>query len=172
MFSLLTDTYFFTATVNSWKHLLKNNKNKEIIISSLQFCVRTKRIALHGFVIIPNHIHLLLTLGENDTTISFQRDFLRFTAQQIIKKLIKDGRQNILNNFRSTQKDRIYQIWERRLKWIAVSNQPIFLQKLNYIHQNPLQEHWQLSSDANSYYWSSAAYYEAGDDKFQILSQI
>ena len=42
---------FFTATIFGWKHLLKPDKYKRIILDSLQFLVENGRIRLYGFVI-------------------------------------------------------------------------------------------------------------------------
>ena len=50
---------FFTATILEWKHLLANDTYKDIIISSLKFLVNDGRVIIYGFVIMPNHIHLI-----------------------------------------------------------------------------------------------------------------
>ena len=50
---------FFTATNLWWKPLLKDDAHKEIVISSLRFLVEKKRISMHAFVLMPNHIHLI-----------------------------------------------------------------------------------------------------------------
>ena len=52
--------YFFTATIKEWKHLLKPDKYKEIIVDSLRFLVAEKRVRVCGFVIMPNHIHFFV----------------------------------------------------------------------------------------------------------------
>ena len=48
---------FFTATILEWKHLLADDKHKDIIINSLKFLVAEKRIILNAFVIMSNHMH-------------------------------------------------------------------------------------------------------------------
>ncbi len=50
---------YFTATILEWKHLLKQDKYKDIIISSLEFLVKNGRIKVYGFTIMSNHIHLI-----------------------------------------------------------------------------------------------------------------
>ncbi len=50
---------FFTATILEWKRLLKPDKYKDIIISSLEFLVQNKRVQVNAFVIMDNHIHLI-----------------------------------------------------------------------------------------------------------------
>ncbi|WP_369426430.1 hypothetical protein [Pontibacter anaerobius] len=50
---------FFTATILEWKHLLKPDKYKQIIVDSLGYLVEQKRVKVYAFVIMPNHLHLL-----------------------------------------------------------------------------------------------------------------
>ena len=50
---------YFTATILEWKHLLKPEKYKEIIISSLEFLVKEQRIVVYAFCIMSSHIHVI-----------------------------------------------------------------------------------------------------------------
>lgn len=45
-----------------------------------------------------------------------------------------------------------------------------FEQKLDYIHLNPLQERWNLAKAPEVYPWSSANFYETGQDEFGFLT--
>lgn len=55
----LCEVYFWTNTIKDWKHLLKQDKYKQLIINSLKELVDKKLITVYAFVIIPNHIHLI-----------------------------------------------------------------------------------------------------------------
>ncbi len=49
--------------------------------------------------------------------------------------------------------------------------------KLDYMHYNPLQPHWQLSNEPADYKFSSAKFYETGEDDpiaigFKILTHF
>jgi len=46
------------------------------------------------------------------------------------------------------------------------------LQKLNYIHNNPLKEHWNLVKDSSDYKYSSAKYYELYEKNFHFLKDL
>jgi hypothetical protein len=46
---------YFTATILDWMHLLKPHKYKDVIIGSLQFLIKQKRIELNAFAIMSNH---------------------------------------------------------------------------------------------------------------------
>ena len=78
---------FYTATVLNWQHLLNNNKYKEIIIESLQFCVKENKVKLYAFVIMGNHIHLVWQQLHPVTKAKLQHHFMNFTAQKIKRKL-------------------------------------------------------------------------------------
>ncbi len=55
---------YFTTTILDWQHLLKPDKYKDIIIQSLQFLVKEKRIELNAFAIMSNHIHLIWQIQQ------------------------------------------------------------------------------------------------------------
>ena len=167
----LTEYYsqFFTATILEWKQLLKKDRYKDIIVSSLQFLVQNKRVAVYGFVIMPNHIHIIWQIAQGHKREHVQRDFLKFTAQQIKMDLQKRDKA-LLESFKVNAKDRMYQIWERNPLSIDIYSEKVMLQKLQYIHQNPLQERWRLSNEAEGYRYSSAQFYSKGNSEWKFLS--
>ena len=67
-------------------------------------------------------------------------------------------------------KDRKYQIWKRKSLSIPIDNNLIFEQKLNYIHENPLQAKWQLVDKPEDYFYSSALFYATGIDHLNMLT--
>ena len=59
------------------------------------------------------------------------------------------------------EKDRTYRVWQRRFDNVAIVRHKDMLTKLNYIHNNPLQERWKLCQSSEDYPFSSAGYYIA-----------
>ena len=167
----MTDHYpqFFTATILEWNHLLKHDKYKNIITDSLDYLVNNQRVAVYGFVIMPNHIHLIWHIAENNKRQDIQRDFLKYTAQ-MIKFDLEANHPLILEKFKVDAKDRNYQIWERNPLSIDLWTENVLLQKLNYIHENPLKSHWNLCNEAWEYRYSSAKFYETGISEWKFLS--
>lgn len=159
---------FFTATNLWWKPLLKDDAHKEIVISSLRFLVEKKRISMHAFVLMPNHIHLIWKIKSDHRPENVQRDFLRFTGQQIKFHLQKND-PVFLERFRVDAKDRQYQLWERNPCSKALWTTPVYLQKLKYIHDNPVKKGF--CKDPAGYYYSSALFYETGIDNWGFLEK-
>ncbi|MCJ8163359.1 transposase [Pontibacter sp. E15-1] len=160
---------FFTATILEWKHLLKPYKYKDIILKSLRFLVENKQVKIYGFVIMPNHIHLLWKLEEPHKREDVQRDFLKYTAQQIKFDLIKHH-PAVLEKFRVGAKDRQHQLWERNPLSVYLYSTAVTEQKLDYIHNNPVQEKWHLAALPEEYPYSSARYYFENVDEFGFLT--
>ncbi|MBS1594258.1 MAG: transposase [Bacteroidetes bacterium] len=115
---------------------------------------------------MPNHIHVLWSYP--DASYDVEGAFLSFTAHAF-KKYIKKHAPQILDNYESTQSDRAYQFWERRSRTIETKSRDIVVQKLNYIHDNPLQEQWCLADLPERYHYSSARYYEQLPQPFPFL---
>ncbi len=102
---------FFTATCLNWQNLLSYEKHKEIVMSSLKFLVDENRIWLYGYVLMPNHLHILWRKQDLWIDKSIQQQFLKFTAQQI-KFNLSENFPDELENYRSSQADRFYHFWE------------------------------------------------------------
>jgi putative transposase len=50
---------FFTATIQNWKPLLKQDTYKNIIINTLRVLVSEGKLTVNGFVIMSNHVHII-----------------------------------------------------------------------------------------------------------------
>ena len=160
---------FFTATILWWKHLLKPDKYKQIIIDSMKFLVEHQRVTIYGFVLMWNHIHILWRINENYLLEDVQRDFLKFTAQKMKFDLL-ENHPAVLAQFEVNLKDRQYQFWERNPLSVNILSRRMLQQKLEYMHMNPLQAQWNLAIRPEEYYWSSAKYCELGIDDFGFLT--
>ena len=153
--------HYFTATILEWKRLLKPDKYKELIISSLDYMVKANRIAVYGFVIMINHFHLIWPIKEGQVKSDVQRDILKYTAQIILKDLRKNHPYT-LERFRVDASDRRFQIWERNPLSIELYSEKVLLQKLNYLHENPVRAG--LVNQPTDYTYSSASFYNGKNE--------
>jgi REP element-mobilizing transposase RayT len=158
---------FFTATVYEWKHLLKPHKYKQIITSSLQFLTEQNRVKLFCFAIMNNHLHLIWQIQALYKREDVQRDFLKYTAQKIIDDL-KTNHPEVLKHFEVAEKDRKYRIWQRDSLSTDLFTHAVFMQKLEYIHYNPVKAG--LCNVPEDYAYSSASFYELNKTEYGFLS--
>ena len=139
----LSDCFFVTSTIKEWKPLGEINHFYEKIQESISFCLKKYNAKLAGYVLMPNHIHLILSVEKTHLP-NFMRDFKKFTAQKVAVDLgLPHGG-----------------IWMPRYDRFEISDREILLQKLNYIHNNPVKKG--LIDKAEEWKWSSANYYVKG----------
>lgn len=158
---------FFTATINNWQYLLSDNKHKDIITGSLRFLVENERIVLYAFVIMSNHLHLIWQPLAGYSVLAIRASFMKYTAQQL-KKYLTNTNNDLLEVFRSNKYDRNYQFWKRDPLSVELRTRSVFMQKLAYIHFNPVRAG--LCSFPEEYYYSSAGFYHDGKDDFNMLT--
>ena len=160
---------FFTATVLEWKHLLADERYKDIVMESLRFLVKNKRIVLYAFAIMDNHMHLIWEFVYPHKREDVQRDFLKYTAQMIIKGLRNDHPELLLELYVGA-KDRKYQVWERNPLSVDVYSEEALRTKLDYLHHNPVKAN--LCLQPEDYKYSSASFYSTGADVFDCLTSV
>ncbi len=163
---LLNEVYFWTDTINGWNHLLESKEYKLIIINSWRYLVKLKNIRIYAFVIMPNHLHIvweMLALNKKEMPYA---SFNKFTAHQFLAQLKSEK----LRSFKEGGTERNHRFWKRDALAIHLDSRAKVEQKINYIHLNPLQEHWNLVKYPEEYNWSSARFYENGVDEYGILT--
>ena len=155
---------FFTATIQQWKHLLKEDKYKNIIVDSLKFLVAEGSVTINGFVIMSNHLHIIWQAKSNNDLQKIQNSFIKHTSKEFKKMLEID---NDLQAYEVNAIDRKYNFWQRDSLNIELFTAAVFQQKLNYLHYNPVKAN--LCNFPEDYYFSSALFYEKGIDHFGFI---
>lgn len=161
--------YFWTATIHKWLPLLQEDEMKNIIIQSLQRLSVQNKITVYGLVIMPTHVHFMWQqnmLNGKETPVG---SFMKFTAHMFRRQLMKDGK---LQLYKVEAGNKSHEIWQRDSLAIEIYTRKVADQKLRYIHRNPNKGKWHLSKDDISYYYSSARFYEVGEDHFGFLKNI
>lgn len=166
----LGEVYFWTATINNWIHLLEEDSYKKVILDSLTNLSNRGLVDIYAFTIMPNHIHLIWRINHLNGKETVPGSFLKYTAHQFKKMLLVHPKK--LLKFAVNAKNKRYEFWQRDALAIELYSKAVMLQKLHYIHMNPLASHWQLAMDPNDYYWSSASYYEQGVKEFEFLKSV
>ncbi len=149
--------HFVTCTTVGWTPLFSSPKIVGILFDSLSYLQENKRISIYAYVIMENHLHLIISSEKPDREI---RIFKSFTARKIIDFLKERKANHILKilqyHKRKHKKDRAYQLWQEGSHPQAVTNEDMMFQKIEYIHGNPVKcgyvakpEHWRYSSALN-----------------------
>jgi putative transposase len=149
--------HFITSTIVEWIPVITKKEYFEIIIESLTYCKINKNMQLYGYVILDNHFHLLASGPDLSNAI---RSLKRHTANSFIDLLKTEKNDWILNQlvyFKKKYKtESKYQVWQEGFHPEIIQSEEMFLQKLEYLHNNPVNrgyvdkpEHWIYSSARN-----------------------
>ncbi|MEQ8363311.1 MAG: transposase [Cyclobacteriaceae bacterium] len=155
--------FFVTTTCYKWYHLLAMDSCKDIIVESMKFANSKYETDILGYVIMPNHMHLIIYFRRRNELSNWMRDMKKFTAVMIRKEIEKSGQLEVLESLRvQGPKKQVFKIWEDRFDDLFLESTNLLEIKLDYIHLNPLQEHWSLVDVPEKWKYSSASFYELG----------
>ncbi|MCW3126321.1 MAG: hypothetical protein JWO03_1979, partial [Bacteroidetes bacterium] len=138
-------TYFTTTPVVQWVDAFTRYHYCDIVVNSLDHCIKNKGLQLHAWVIMPNHIHLIISRIGPYSLSDIMRDFKKFTSNEIKKAIreIPESRRNwMLWLFESAGKNNsnneAFQFWQQENYPVELTTPEFTKQKLNYIHNNPV----------------------------------
>ena len=147
--------YFITCTIVQWIDIFTRSAYADMVVSSLKYCLQHKGLQIYGWVIMSNHIHLIVSCKEGFNLSDTLRDFKKYTAAQIV--------QAIENN--PGESRRSWLVWllkqNNEITFWQPDNHPeeiktrdFFNQKLQYIHLNPVRA--RVLDKEEEYIYSSA----------------
>ena len=167
--------YFITFTCHSWLPLIDITNSYELVYNWFDL-ITSKGHTVVGYVIMPNHIHLLLYFaGGKQSLNTIVGNGKRFMAYEIINRLtnMQDWkllkRLSIAVKTKDQEKGQKHEVWEDSFDAKQCRTEKFILQKLNYIHWNPCTGKWKLAFKPYNYFHSSASFYELGKKHYPLL---
>jgi REP element-mobilizing transposase RayT len=151
--------YLCTCVFNRWLPIfLYGEAYLQIATKCLQFCREKKRLTLHGYVLMPDHLHLIVNHADPSALL---RELKSWTSRQIRAQLERDGRQEALSllnlGITEGQDGWRYSVWQRGFHPKAITSDAMMLQKLQYVHDNPVRKDFVAA--AEEWRYSSAGFY-------------
>jgi len=153
--------FFTTFSVVGWVDIFTRNIYKDIYVDSLNWCIENKGLVVHAWIIMTNHVHSIVSRKGEEKPEGIFRDLKKFTSVKILDEIrnnaVESRKDWMLNYFRekgkaNTQNEN-YQFWQHGNHPIELHNNKIMEQKLNYLHNNPVEagfvtepHHWKYSS--------------------------
>jgi len=159
-------TYFCTFTCLQWLPLIEITNLYDHIYQWFNVLVKAEH-QVTGFVIMPNHVHLLLHVNASETTVNkILGNGKRFMAYEIVKRLKALDRMDLLKilsesiSSEERARKKKHRVFEPSSDIKLCYTQKFVLQKLEYMHANPISGKWNLAGSTVDYFHSSAAFYE------------
>ena len=156
--------HFITFAVVEWVDVFTRKAYCDILLDSLRHCQKERGLYIHGWCLMSNHLHLVVS-AKNEDTSDILRDFKKFTSKQIIKAISENKSESrrdwMLQIFKEqgdkNSRNSFYQFWRQDNQPKELFSNGFTWQKMNYIHNNPIASG--VVEKAEDYLYSSARDY-------------
>ena len=149
--------YFMTCTVVDWLPVFTRPEAVEIVYDSWRYIAEHRDFKLFGYVILENHLHLIVSAPELSKVM---QSFKSFTARQLLDLLKRRSASVLLRLFREHKlrhkTESVFQFWQEGNEPKEIQGDEMMWQKLEYTHNNPVKRgyvddplHWRYSSARN-----------------------
>ncbi|MFY9805126.1 MAG: transposase [Candidatus Acidiferrales bacterium] len=150
--------HFITCSCHGRRPLLRTARRRDVFLKVLDE-VRTRyQFWLIGYVVMPEHIHLLVSEPKVGTP-STVMQVLKQRVSRALRERTRNGKQLRLWQERPEEETRSF--WQRRFYDFNVWSRKKRIEKLNYMHRNPVKRG--LVADPKLWAWSSYRFYQYGE---------
>ena len=160
-------TYFVSFAVVGWVDVFSRKEYRDIVVDSLKYCQAEKGLVIYAWCIMSNHVHLIISAKQNNVS-DVLGDFKKYTSKQIVKAILNHPAESrkewMIQIFKeagnANSRNTDYQFWQQDNQPKIILTPDFAAQKLNYIHNNPVEAG--IVEKAEEYIYSSARDYYYG----------
>lgn len=165
-------TYFCTFTCHQWISLFEITKAYDTVYNWFNHVRILEGVEIVSYVIMPNHLHFIIHFSINEFNLNkIIAEAKRFVAYELINRLERAQHNELLQllknavSEREKKKGQLHKVFKESFDAKAIFSDKFLLQKMEYIHHNPVSGKWNLVNNFTDYEHSSASFYELGTPK-------
>ncbi len=145
---------YITLVAKDRLPVFRTDQMKETLCRAIDEARKSAGFLLFAYVIMIDHMHLLTS--RPSTTSDVLRVLKGLTARRVIDYLKVNNYFSSLAKLEHQERERNYRhsLWQTEKNVLPIFSEGMFMEKLNYIHQNPVRAG--LVARATDYRWSSA----------------
>jgi len=148
--------HFITGSCYRRRPQLHTARRRDLFLQILEQTRRKYRFVVHGYVLMPEHFHLLITEPEaGDPSVVMKVLKQRFSRE--VKKLRKRRAAGQIGLWDSAPEP----VWQKRFYDFNVWSERKRIEKLRYMHRNPVKRG--LVEQPEQWRWSSFRAYCYGE---------
>ena len=155
MFRISKDSpvYYLTAVSKNRLPVFRKDEIKNIVCQAIDEARRSAGFLLLAYVVMLDHLHTLV--GSELKPSKVEQYINGIVSRRVIDFLKTNGHTRSLEKLRRADRARNYRysLWDHHPNAKLLTHEDIVLQKVNYIHQNPVRAG--LVEKAEDYRWSS-----------------
>ena len=145
---------YITIVTKDRLPVFRTDQMKEVVCRAIDEARKSAGFLLFAYVIMWDHMHLLTS--RPSTTSNVLRVLKGITARRLIDYLKENCHFSSLAKLQHQERDRNYKysLWQTEKNVLPIFSEGMFMEKVNYIHQNPVRA--ALCERAEDYQWSSS----------------
>jgi putative transposase len=145
---------YITVVTNHRLPVFRTDAIKSVVCKGLDEARQSGGFLIFAYVIMPDHLHLLT--DQPKTSADVLRRVKGITARKVIDYLKDNDYQSSLRKLQHEEWKRKhnYSLWQQEKNVFSIFSEAMFMQKVNYIHNNPVRAG--LVDRSTDYRWSSA----------------
>ena len=158
--------FYCTITCYNWLPLFELTNFYDAIYKWFEI-LRGLNNQINGYVIMPNHLHVLIRVDKESAGINkLVGNGKRFMAYEMVERLKISGNNDLLKRMQDAVPEeqkaigKLHHVFEPSFDCKPCYTKKFTEQKLDYIHRNPCSGKWNLANEFTQYKHSSAAFYE------------
>jgi putative transposase len=163
--------YFVTFTIIHWLDVFTRREYRDIFLDSLRYCQKNKGLELCAYVIMSSHIHMIIGRNSDPSLEGIIRDIKKYTSTKIVETIKanqQESRKELLvwlfeRAGKRNKQNTNFQFWQQHNQPVELSTNEMIQQRLDYIHNNPVEAGIVLSPE--DYLYSSAINYAGRPEK-------
>lgn len=138
-------TYFFTLTAYKRKPIFDNEEVRVLLRQAMDDVKRKYPFEINAVTLLPDHLHCVLTLPDNDSDYSKRWSMIkRYVSQGIAKHAIVRNQNDVVGcavrtNAQSRTKRRESAVWQRRFWKHAIRDARDYDNHVHYCYWNPVK---------------------------------
>ena len=162
-------SHFVTFCCYHRRRLLVTDEGRQIFESALERVRRSFGLQVYGYVIMPEHVHLLLSEPRQDTSSDGTAPLkpkIGLNGPPVLSDALKSLKQGVSRRLIGDAEH----FWQKRYYDFNIRNYSQFVEKLRYIHRNPVKAG--LCERPEDWEWSSFRHYATGlEGRVEIESE-
>jgi REP element-mobilizing transposase RayT len=145
---------YITVVTKDRLPVFRKDQMRGVVCGAIEEARKSAGFLLFAYVIMIDHMHLLTS--RQSSTSDVLRVLKGVTARRVIDYLKENNHLRSLTKLEHQERDRNYRysLWQTEKNVLPIFSEGMFMEKLNYIHQNPVRAG--LVKRATDYRWSSA----------------
>jgi putative transposase len=148
--------HFITCSCYRRQPWLGRPQRRDLLLQVLEQVRQRYRFVVVGYVVMPDHIHFLISEPGKGNPSRVMQAVKQGFARRVLKRIRKRSAEGQQEMFGAVE-----HIWQRRFYDFNVWSERKRIEKLRYMHRNPVQRG--LVSEPEQWAWSSFRSYAYGE---------